>query len=196
MRLALGQAALDEAKIRGEAVTRLRMNAVQCKMARAAVGMGVRELAGAAKVSPDTVALVAAGVEFTNGDQPGLRMKKFKLRDAGQKAFHCDGSNFYWFWCSRQPWEITVIVQDLALQHLDPKIGGRADHVRTVEEHRSKLFEIAARKYELGHIEPCEIVSIKLPTLTDSLDGDFINVPRVHQQRAAGREAAGGGAMS
>ena len=177
--------------------------------------MGVRELAGAAKVSPDTVArlergeplrertvdairaaLVAAGVEFTNGDQPGLRMKKFKLRDAGQKAFHCDGSNFYWFWCSRQPWEITVIVQDLALQHLDPKIGGRADHVRTVEEHRSKLFEIAARKYELGHIEPCEIVSIKLPTLTDSLDGDFINVPRVHQQRAAGREAAGGGAMS
>ena len=191
------------------------MNAVQCKMARAAVGMGVRELAGRREGFANTVArlergeplrertvdairaaLVAAGVEFTNGDQPGLRMKKFKLRDAGQKAFHCDGSNFYWFWCSRQPWEITVIVQDLALQHLDPKIGGRADHVRTVEEHRSKLFEIAARKYELGHIEPCEIVSIKLPTLTDSLDGDFINVPRVHQQRAAWREAAEGGAMS
>jgi transcriptional regulator with XRE-family HTH domain len=69
------------------------MNAVQCKMARAAVGMGVRELAVAAKVSPDTVArlergeslrertvdairaaLEAAGVKFTNGDQPGVRL--------------------------------------------------------------------------------------------------------------------------
>jgi len=70
------------------------MNAVQCKMARAAVGIGVRELAAAAKVSPDTVArlergeqlrertvdairaaLEAAGVEFTNGDQPGVRLR-------------------------------------------------------------------------------------------------------------------------
>ena len=71
------------------------MNAVQCKMARAAVGMGVRELAAAAKVSPDTVArlergealrertvedikraLESAGVEFTNGDQPGVRLRR------------------------------------------------------------------------------------------------------------------------
>jgi len=71
------------------------MNAVQCKMARAAVGIGVRELAAAAKVSPDTVArlergeslrertvdairaaLEAAGVEFTNGEQPGVRLRK------------------------------------------------------------------------------------------------------------------------
>ena len=71
------------------------MHAVQCKMARAAVGIGVRELAAAAKVSPDTVArlergeslrertveairaaLEAAGVEFTNGEQPGVRLKK------------------------------------------------------------------------------------------------------------------------
>jgi transcriptional regulator with XRE-family HTH domain len=71
------------------------MNAVQCKMARAAVGMGVRQLAAAAKVSPDTVArlergealrertvdairsaLEAAGVEFTNGDQPGVKLRK------------------------------------------------------------------------------------------------------------------------
>ena len=71
------------------------MHAVQCKMARAAVGIGVRELAAAAKVSPDTVArlergeslrertvdairaaLEAAGVEFTNGEQPGVRLRK------------------------------------------------------------------------------------------------------------------------
>jgi transcriptional regulator with XRE-family HTH domain len=73
------------------------MNAVQCKMARAAVGMGVRELAAAAKVSPDTVsrlergeelrdrtieaiqhALEAAGVAFTNGDEPGVKLRKAK----------------------------------------------------------------------------------------------------------------------
>jgi len=68
---------------------------VQCRMARAALGWGVRELAAAAKVSTDTVArfergdelkertidalqraLEAAGIEFTNGDQPGLRLTK------------------------------------------------------------------------------------------------------------------------
>ena len=68
---------------------------VQCRMARAALGLGVRELAAAAKVSIDTVArfergeelkertidalqraLEVAGVEFTNGDQPGVRLTK------------------------------------------------------------------------------------------------------------------------
>lgn len=68
---------------------------VQCRMARAALGLGVRELAAAAKVSIDTVArfergdelkertiealqraLELAGVEFTNGDQPGVRVSK------------------------------------------------------------------------------------------------------------------------
>jgi transcriptional regulator with XRE-family HTH domain len=68
---------------------------VQCRMARAALGLGVRELAGAAKVSVDTVArfergeelkertidalkraLEAAGVEFTNGDQPGVHLTR------------------------------------------------------------------------------------------------------------------------
>jgi transcriptional regulator with XRE-family HTH domain len=68
---------------------------VQCRMARAALGLGVRELAAAAKVSIDTVArfergdelkertiealqraLEAAGIEFTDGDQPGVRLTK------------------------------------------------------------------------------------------------------------------------
>ena len=72
------------------------MNAAQCRMARAALKLGVRELAEMAKVSPATVvrfeasgagvldrtvdairaALEAAGVEFTNGDQPGVRLKR------------------------------------------------------------------------------------------------------------------------
>jgi transcriptional regulator with XRE-family HTH domain len=68
---------------------------VQCKMARVALDLGVRDLAKLAQVAPATVsrfeageelkprtieamqrALESAGVEFTNGDQPGVRMKK------------------------------------------------------------------------------------------------------------------------
>ena len=68
---------------------------VQCRMARAGLGLGVRELAAAAKVSIDTVArfergeqlkertvealqrtLEAAGVEFTNGNHPGVRLTR------------------------------------------------------------------------------------------------------------------------
>jgi transcriptional regulator with XRE-family HTH domain len=73
------------------------MIAVQCKMARVALGLGVRELADSAKVSPDTVArlergdtlrertveairgaLEAAGVIFIeeNGGGPGVRLRK------------------------------------------------------------------------------------------------------------------------
>jgi transcriptional regulator with XRE-family HTH domain len=64
-------------------------------MARAALGLGVRDLAELATVSPDTIARLehgeilrertidairaafeAAGVEFTNGEQPGVRLRK------------------------------------------------------------------------------------------------------------------------
>jgi transcriptional regulator with XRE-family HTH domain len=71
------------------------MKAVQLRMARAAIGWGVRELAEKAGVTANTVtriengadakqstmdalqrALEAAGIEFTNGDQPGVRLTK------------------------------------------------------------------------------------------------------------------------
>ncbi|WP_214471055.1 helix-turn-helix transcriptional regulator [Mesorhizobium sp. dw_380] len=73
------------------------MNAAQCKMARAAIGLGVRELATKAEVSPNTIArlergeamregtveairraLEAAGVEFIpeNGGGAGVRLRK------------------------------------------------------------------------------------------------------------------------
>ena len=64
---------------------------VQCRMARAGLGLSIRKLAIAAKVSPQTVVrfergeairkrtidslrqvLEAAGVEFTNGRKPGV----------------------------------------------------------------------------------------------------------------------------
>ena len=71
------------------------MKAIQLKMARAAIGWGVRELAEKAGVTANTVtriengadakqstidalqrALEAAGIEFTNGDQPGVRLTR------------------------------------------------------------------------------------------------------------------------
>jgi transcriptional regulator with XRE-family HTH domain len=71
------------------------MTPVQIKMARAAVGWGVRELAKKAGITANTVtriengsdakqstieairrALEAAGVEFTNGDAPGEKLRK------------------------------------------------------------------------------------------------------------------------
>ncbi len=71
----------------------------QIRMARAALKWGVRELGQAAGVNPNTVArieggadaltstltkiqraLEAAGVEFTNGEAPGVRLKPTKRR--------------------------------------------------------------------------------------------------------------------
>ena len=43
-----------------------RISATQCKMARAALGLGVRELAGAADVSPDTVERFESGEAVPN----------------------------------------------------------------------------------------------------------------------------------
>ena len=77
---------------------------LQCRMARAALGLGIRELALAAKVSIDTItrfergdqlkertieaiqrALEAAGVEFTNGEQPGVRLSRTERLPARPK---------------------------------------------------------------------------------------------------------------
>lgn len=73
---------------------------VQCKMARAALGWGVRDIAAAADVSPDTVARLergeelrdrtvsairaafeTAGIEFIpeNGGGAGVRLRKRNL---------------------------------------------------------------------------------------------------------------------
>jgi len=70
------------------------MNAAQSRMARAALKLGIRDVAKLAKVAPSTVsrfeagenlnprtveaiqrALEAAGVEFTDGNAPGVRLR-------------------------------------------------------------------------------------------------------------------------
>jgi transcriptional regulator with XRE-family HTH domain len=81
------------------------MKAVQLRMARAAVGWGVRELAERAGITANTVtriengadakqstmdrlqgALEAAGVEFTNGDQPGVRLTRAAAARSAEAA--------------------------------------------------------------------------------------------------------------
>jgi predicted transcriptional regulator len=73
------------------------MTPAQCRMARAGLKLGVRELAKMAKVATGTIArleageslkprtveavqhaLEKAGVEFTNGDAPGVKLRKKK----------------------------------------------------------------------------------------------------------------------
>src|SRR5215472_17188216 len=85
------------------------MKAIQLRMARAAIGWGVRELAERAGVAANTVtriengadakqstmdalqrALEAAGIEFTNNGQPGVRLTKAA---AAQIAEPARGSN-------------------------------------------------------------------------------------------------------
>jgi transcriptional regulator with XRE-family HTH domain len=73
----------------------MEITAVQCKMARAALGWGIRELARRARISQTTVARFEnalskpnastlavmqrafedAGIEFINGDAPGIRLR-------------------------------------------------------------------------------------------------------------------------
>jgi transcriptional regulator with XRE-family HTH domain len=69
---------------------------IHCKMARAALGWGVRDLAKRAKIGQATVvrfengegrtnaatiaviqaAFERAGIEFSNGDEPGVKLKR------------------------------------------------------------------------------------------------------------------------
>ena len=50
------------------------MNATQSKMARAALGLGVRELAELAKVSPDTIARLERGEELRERTVDAIRI--------------------------------------------------------------------------------------------------------------------------
>lgn len=86
---------------------------VQCKMARTALSLGVRDLAALAAVSPDTIArlergdrlrkstvddvrkaLELAGVVFVdeNGDGPGVRLRKVEP-DEGMRPDELNASN-------------------------------------------------------------------------------------------------------
>ena len=56
------------------------MNPTQCRMARAATGLGVRDLANAAKVSPNTIARLERGEELRPATLAAIRAA---LEEAG-----------------------------------------------------------------------------------------------------------------
>jgi hypothetical protein len=88
-------------------------------------------------------------------------MKSYKLKDAGEDAFLMDPlAKWIGFGVVDAGRPITVRVEDIALQRLDPTIGGGANHMSALETHRSKIFKIAAEKYELGLIESGDTISV------------------------------------
>jgi hypothetical protein len=104
--------------------------------------------------------LEAAGVEFTNGEQPGVRIKSFKLKDVGENPFYWDHmSKLIAFAAKDGERRINICVEDLALEWLEDIRGG-AGYPQALQKHRGRIFRIAARKYELGHVEPGEIISV------------------------------------
>ena len=64
------------------------MSAAQCRMARAATGLGVRDLAAAAVVSPNTVARLERGEELRSGTIAAIRAA---LEEAGVVFIDANG---------------------------------------------------------------------------------------------------------
>jgi len=67
------------------------MNAIQCKLARIALGWGVRELAQAANVSTQTISRLERGDQLRNGTVDGIRQV---LEDAGIEFILEDGDGY------------------------------------------------------------------------------------------------------
>jgi transcriptional regulator with XRE-family HTH domain len=159
------------------------MTGNQLKAARALAGVDQLSVARAANVAVNTIrnmesrgpdpitsgavtlrnvqsALEAAGVEFTNGDQPGVRIKSYRLKDAGHEAFPVD-LDFIGVGVIDAKRNITIRVERSALDHLgDRRIGAGGDHMRAFDEHRDRIIRIADEKYKRGIIEPDDIVLV------------------------------------
>ena len=98
---------------------------------------------------------------FTNGGQPGVRMKSYKLKDAGKGAFQIGPlSKWVGFGAVDAGRVITVRVEDIALERLHRSIDGGTDYLSVLEVNRGRIFRIAQRKYERGSIEPDGSVSV------------------------------------
>jgi transcriptional regulator with XRE-family HTH domain len=110
--------------------------------------------------------LMDEGIEFSNGDQAGVRMKSFKLKDRGKDAYFLDHmSKFFEFSAMHAEREISVRVQDLALESLaldllDKSISRGTDYLSALGMLRRRIFVVAAEKYERGLIEAGDIVSV------------------------------------
>jgi transcriptional regulator with XRE-family HTH domain len=67
----------------------MKMLPVQCKMARTALGLGIRELASRAKVSPDTIARFERGEALKERTVESIQAV---LQTAGIEFIPADGS--------------------------------------------------------------------------------------------------------
>ena len=111
-------------------------------------------------------ALMVEGIEFPNGDQAGVRMKSFKLKDRGEDAYCLDQvSKFFDFSALHGERKIIVRLEDLALESLaldllNKSISRGTDYLSALGMLRRRIFVIAAEKYERGLIEPGDIVSV------------------------------------
>jgi hypothetical protein len=77
------------------------------------------------------------------------------LKDAGEAAFPLDPL-FTWIGIAAVDdtgREIVIRVEDLALQRLEPAIGGGAEHLRALATRRGMIFKIAAEKYKRHPVE-------------------------------------------
>jgi hypothetical protein len=93
-------------------------------------------------------------------------MKSYKLKDAGKPAFRV-GPLAVWsgFGAVDGDRVLGVLVEDIALQRLDPTSTG-ADHTSVLEAHRSKILEIAREKYERG----CDVTGNIIRVTVDEVD--------------------------
>jgi transcriptional regulator with XRE-family HTH domain len=160
-----------------------RLTGRQIAAGRVLAGLSQAELASAANISVPTLGrmeastgpasgyannvgavrrvLESAGVEFTNGEQPGVRIRAYKLKDADQRAFPID-LEFIGFGATDGKHNITIRVERSALEYLDDqRIGSGGDHMRAFDKHRSRILRIAAEKYEQGRIGLGDVVSVR-----------------------------------
>ena len=89
-------------------------------------------------------------------------MKSHKLKDGGKNTFPV-GPVAKWIGFGAvddMGRVVTVQVEDIALERLDPSIIGGASRTSALDEYRDKIFKIAAEKYEDGLIEPDNVISI------------------------------------
>jgi hypothetical protein len=114
-----------------------------------------------------TLALEAGGVEFTNGDQPGVRMKprgaKMMLEDSGINPYVVNESR-YGFGARDGGREFQIHVSDTALNDLEPS-KPRSGYLGIVMRHRRSMFEAARRLYREGRVEQGDVILVKTADL-------------------------------
>ena len=158
----------------------------QIAAGRILAGLGEEDLAGRANVSVATLgrieagdsaspeltnavlavrrALEAAGVEFTDGGQPGVRMRgrvRDGLSDGGDKAYEA-ASGWFGFVAWDGDRAIEIRASHRALDDLDPTTRRGSDYRGIVERNRERIFEVGRRLFECGIFERDGAVSIRV----------------------------------